>query len=103
MTNINVSYNAQFSILAIACLCSYGSIQEIFAKGFTLVEKEMLFLTFLGWSEEKLQSETTESDDYFFNIVDTVADEELFKGFFDKEQFQEYLGWNFEDLKRYIL
>ena len=86
MTNINVSYNAQFSILAIACLCSYGSIQEIHAKGFALQEKEILFLTKtfprLARGEIELQMDTTGSGDYFFDIVDTVADEELYEEFF---------------------
>ena len=48
VTNINVSYNAQFRILTIACLCLYGSIQEVCAKGFALQGKEILFLTNLS-------------------------------------------------------
>lgn len=86
MTNINVSYNAQFSVLAIACLCSYPAIQEICANGLSLEEKEILFLskTFprLVSGKIDLQTETTGDGDYFFDIVDTVADEELFDKFF---------------------
>ena len=86
LTNINVSYNVQFSVLAIACLCSYRTMQGICANGLILEEREILFLfkTFprLVRGEIDFHSETTGSGDYFFDIVDTVADEELFDEFF---------------------
>ena len=41
----NISFNKQFSILVVACLCSYYSVQDIRARGIKLDEKEALFLT----------------------------------------------------------
>ena len=51
--------------------------------------KEILFLTktfpCLTRRAIELKTDTTgiDSGDYFFDIVDTIADEELFKDFFD--------------------
>ena len=70
-----------------ACLCSFPSIQEIRAKGLMLEGKESLFLvkTFprLASGQIALETETSDSEDYFFDVVDLVADEEeLFGDFF---------------------
>ena len=87
MTNVNISNNSQLSILSMACLCSFPSIQEIRAKGPMLEAKESLFLvkTFprLASGPIALETETSDSEDYFFDVVDLVADEEkLFWDFF---------------------
>ena len=87
MTNVNISDNPHLSILSIACLCSFHSIQEICAKGLTLGAKESLFLhkTFprLANGQISLETETSHGEDYFFDVVDLVADEEeLFADFF---------------------
>ena len=87
MTNVNISNNSHLSILSVACLCSFPSIQEIHAKGLMLETKESLFLvkTFprLASGQIALQTETSDSEDYFFDVVDLVADEEeLFGDFF---------------------
>ena len=42
---INISFNEQFSALAVACLCSYYSVRDIRARGIKLDRKEALFLT----------------------------------------------------------
>ena len=87
MTNINISNNSHLSILSVACLCSFPSILEIRTKGLMLETKESLFLgkTFprLASGQIALQTETSDSEDYFFDVVDLVADkEELFEDFF---------------------
>ena len=87
MTNVNISNNSHLSILSMACLCSFPSIQEIRAKGLMLEAKESLFLvkTFprLASGQIALETETSDSEDYFFDVVDLVADEEeLFGDFF---------------------
>lgn len=73
---INISHNEQFGILAIACLCSMESLQEICARGINLEYREILFLskTFprLG---NGLDLETDSTDgDYFFDAVDIASD-----------------------------
>ena len=45
LRNINISFNEQFSVLVVACLCSYCSVQDIRARGIKLGGKELLFLT----------------------------------------------------------
>ena len=45
LKNINVSFNKQFSVLTVACLCSFYSVQDIRARGLNLKSKELLFLT----------------------------------------------------------
>ena len=45
LRNINISFNEQFSVLAVACLCSYYSVQDIRARRIKLDRKEALFLT----------------------------------------------------------
>ena len=87
MTNVNISNNSHLSILSMACLCSFPSIQEIRAKGLMLEAKESLFLvkTFprLASGQIALETETSDSEDYFLDVVDLVADEEeLFGDFF---------------------
>ena len=45
LRNINISSNEQFSILVVACLCSYSSVQDIRARRIKLDGKKLLFLT----------------------------------------------------------
>ena len=77
---INISHNEQLSVLSVACLCSYSSLQEICARGLKLEENELLFLakTFpqLGNGEIDLETDTC-CGDYFFDI-----DFELLEEFF---------------------
>ena len=77
MTNVNISNNSHLSILSVAYLCSFLSIQAIRAKGLMLETKKSLFLvkTFprLASGQIALQTETSDSEDYFFNVVDLVA------------------------------
>lgn len=67
MTNVNISNNSHLSILSMACLCSFPSIQEIRAKGLMLEAKESLFLvnTFprLASGPIALETETSDSED----------------------------------------
>lgn len=74
----------QRSFYCLPLLISF--IQEISAEGITLGAKETLFLatTFprLASGEIDLQTETTGGGDYFFDVLDTIADEELFEEYF---------------------
>ena len=82
---INISNNPQFGVLAIACLCSYRSIQEVCARGIRLDQTEMLFLTktFPQLVNGGLELQTDTADgDYFFDTVDAFADEDIFEDFF---------------------
>lgn len=45
LKNVNVSFNEQFSVLTIACLCSFNAVQDIRARGLNLESEELLFLT----------------------------------------------------------
>ena len=76
LRRINISQNGQFTILAIACLCSIDALEEITTRGISLEYKEILFLsnTFprLGNGLD-LETDTTDGD-YFFDAVDLVSD-----------------------------
>jgi len=45
LRNINISFNKQFSVLIVASLCSYYSVQDIRARGIKARGKEALLLT----------------------------------------------------------
>ena len=45
LRSINVSHNKKITVLAIACLCSLDSLQEIRARGIHMEFKELLFLS----------------------------------------------------------
>lgn len=85
LTHFDISNNSQFTILSIACLCSYHSLQEICAHGLRLEQMEILFLTKtfprLVNGELELATENTDGD-YFFNAVEIVADGDIFDDFF---------------------
>ena len=69
LRKVNVSHNEQLSVLSVACLCSYQSLQEICARGLKLDENELLFLvkTFPQLANGQLDLETnTAVSDYFF-------------------------------------
>ena len=69
-----------------ACFCSFPSMQEIRTKGLMLEVKESLFLvkTFprLASGQIALETETSDSEYYFFDVEDLVADEEELVGEF---------------------
>ena len=76
LRRINISQNGQFTILAIACLCSIDALEEITARGISLEYKEILFLsnTFPQLRNGlDLETDTTDGD-YFFDAVDIVSD-----------------------------
>ena len=86
LVRIDISYNTHFSVRSIACLCSYRSLQEVCAKGIPLDHTDILFLakTFprLVNGDILLETDTTGDGDYFFDIVDIAADEDIFEEFF---------------------
>ena len=87
MMSVNINNNSHLSILSMACFCSFPSMQEMRTKGLMLEVKESFFLvkTFprLASGQIALETETSDSEDYFFDVVDLVADEEeLFGDFF---------------------
>ena len=43
LRNISISFNEQFSVLIVACLCSYYSVQDIRAREIKLEEKKHYF------------------------------------------------------------
>ncbi len=80
LRNINVSNNKQFSVLAIACLCSFNSVQDIRARGLNLESKELLFLTktFPRISYGLLTLDIG-SGDYFVDALNAVSEFDLFE------------------------
>jgi len=85
LRSINISNNGQLSVLSVACLCSYNSLQEICARGLKLDENELLFLakTFPKLGNGELDFETDMAGgDYFFDVEECVADFELFEEMF---------------------
>ncbi|KAL9977314.1 hypothetical protein ACROYT_G014704 [Oculina patagonica] len=80
LRNINVSYNEQFSILTIACLCSFNSVQDIRARGLNLESKELLFLrkTFPRISYGLIPLDIG-SGDYFVDALNAVSEFDLFE------------------------
>ena len=84
LRSINISYNEQFNVLVIACLCSLNSLQEICARGIHLEFRELLFLskTFPRLRNGlELEIDTADSD-YLFDAVDIASDFELLEDFF---------------------
>ena len=82
LRSINISFNEQFSVLAVACLCSYNSLREIRVRGIKLGGKELLFLakTFprLGNGYITLDTGST-GGDYFFDALSAMCDFDLFE------------------------
>ena len=80
LRNINISFNEQFSVLAVACLCSYYSVQDIRARGIKLDGKEALFLskTFPRLGNLDIGSAGGE---YFFDAVNILSDFDLYEDF----------------------
>ncbi|CAH3195097.1 unnamed protein product [Porites evermanni] len=80
---VDISGNqGNFTILAVACLCSCESLQMIVAHGFTFTVEELLFLskTFESVSRGELQLKLEDGD----NVISVVStfEEELFDEFF---------------------
>lgn len=78
LRSVNISYNPQFGILAIACLCSYESIHNICFNGIKLKPEELLFLanTFprVANGGIDLRSNEIEGGDYFWNVFEDGSD-----------------------------
>lgn len=84
LRNINISFNEQFSVLVVACLCSYCSVQDNRARGIKLNGKELVFLTKtiprLGNGRIALDIGSA-AGEYFLDAVNTLSDLDLFKDF----------------------
>ena len=84
LRNINISFNEQLSVLAVACLCSYNSVRDIRAWGIKLEGKELLFLTKtfqrLGNGQINLDIGSA-GGDYVFDAENTLSDFDLFDDF----------------------
>jgi len=85
LRNINISFNEQFSVLVVACLCCYYSVQDIRARGIKLEEKEALFLTKtfprLGNGRITLDIGSAAGGEYFFDALNILSDFDLFEDF----------------------
>ena len=78
LRNINISFNEQFSVLAVACLCSYYSLQDIRARGIKLDGKEALFLTktFPRLRNGRITLDIgSMGGEYFFDAVNILSDQ----------------------------
>ena len=82
LRSVNVSYNPQFGILAIACLCSYESIHDICFNGIKLKPEELLFLanTFprVANGGIDLRSNEIEGEDYLLDVFEDGSGDILF-------------------------
>lgn len=78
---INISFNDQLSVLAVAGLCSCSSLRDIRARGIRLQAKELLFLTrtFPQLGNGRLTLNIGfEGGDYFVDAIDALSDFDLF-------------------------
>ena len=86
LERINITNNMHFSVRAIACLCSYRSLTEVYANGILLDHTDMLFLakTFprLRNGDIQLETDRTGDGDYYFDIVDIAAEDDIFEELF---------------------
>ena len=81
LRRINISFNDQLSVLAVACLCSCSSLRDIRARGIRLQAKELLFLrrNFPRLGNGCLTLDIAfEEGDYFVDAIDTLSDFDLF-------------------------
>ena len=78
LRHIDISGNAKFTILTVACLCSCENLEILVAHGYEFSTEELLFLekTFESISSGTLELETDDG----YNAVDVMATfaEELF-------------------------
>ena len=82
LRRINISFNDQSSVLAVACLCSCSSLRDIRARGIRLQAKELLLLTrtFPRLGNGRLTLDIGfEGGDYFVDAIDALSDFDLFK------------------------
>ena len=82
--NINIFFNEQFSVLAVACLCSYYSVQNIRVRGIKLDGKEAQFQskTFPRLGNGRIILDIgSAGGEYFFNAVNILSDFDLFEDF----------------------
>ena len=78
---INISFNDQSSVLAVACLCSCSSLRDIRARGIRLQAKELFLLTrtFPRLGNGRLTLDIGfEGGDYFVDALDALSDFDLF-------------------------
>ena len=78
---INISFNDQSSVLAVACLCSCSSLRDICERGIRLQAKELLLLTrtFPRLGNGRLTLDIGfEGGDYFVDALDALSDFDLF-------------------------
>ena len=78
---INVSFNDQLSVLAVACLCSCSYLRDVRVRGIRLQAKELLFLTrtFPRLGNGRLTLDIGfEGGDYFVDAIDALSDFDLF-------------------------
>ena len=82
-----MSHNEQFSVLVIACLCSWDLLEEICARGINLEFRKLLFLskTFpRGRNGLELKVDMADSN-YLFDAINVALDFELLPDFFLSE------------------
>ena len=86
LEHINITNNMHFSVRAIACLCSYRSPTEVCTSSILLDHRDTLFLarTFprLRNGDVQLETDRTGDGDYYFDIVDIAAEDDIFEELF---------------------
>ena len=84
MSTKKISFNEQFNVLVVACLCSYYLVQDIRARGIKLDEKEALFLTMtfprIGNGRITLDIGST-GGEYVYGALNILSDFDLFEDF----------------------
>lgn len=77
LESVNISYNSQFGVLAIICLCSYESITDIYFDGISLESRQILFLnkTFPLFRNGDIEIYSQEiGGDYFWDAADIIGE-----------------------------
>ena len=77
LESVNISYNTQFRVLAIAYLCSYESLTDICFDGISLEPREILFLnkTFPRLRNRDIEIYSQKiGGDYFWDVADIVGE-----------------------------
>ena len=77
LESVNISYNSQFGVLAITCLCSYESITDIYFDGISLESRQILFLnkTFPLFRNGDIEMYSQEiGADYFWDAADIIGE-----------------------------
>ena len=77
LESVNISYNWQFGVLAITCLCLYESITDIYFDGISLESRQILFLnkTFPLFRNGDIEIYSQEiGGDYFWDAADIIGE-----------------------------